>query len=361
MKHITCLFLLTVFAAAGCDPFGTSSKNEQLALERQRQEDIRQEREEHERFAKALTEYANGRQKLVKETIGRLEGDARALKDDIERFSKIIVSGGEEKDSAGKELPIETKLLRLLRNPEVNDLAKKYLSADFVLLQHEFVDRVRDARADESRYRKALAQSDATYSESLKESQKWVNATKEQRDAEISRLQGEINSWERRRVDYHKSLHDLEKKVLVGNVSQERERRERLAVIGRKIEESDREILRKRGQIDFLRNPTANAGMEGRAASRKQDVQRQANSQRDQELSTIDRYYKPKVTVAEVVSETSRKTIERLQGAMAEKSQAAEKELADAKRKEIEIKECLLAIPVSSMVELKALRSKMEK
>ena len=52
MKHITCLFLLTVFAAAGCDPFGTSSKNEQLALERQRQEDIRQEREEHERREK---------------------------------------------------------------------------------------------------------------------------------------------------------------------------------------------------------------------------------------------------------------------------------------------------------------------
>ena len=359
MKRTSCLFLLAGLIA-GCDPFG-SSRNEQLALERQRQEDVRREQEEHERYAKALTEYANGKQKLVKETIGRLEGDARALKDDIEKLSKVIASGGAEKDSAGKELPIETKLLRLLRNPEVNDLAKKHLSADFVLLQNEFVDRVRDARADEARYRKAQAQSDATYSESLKESQKWVNATKEQRDAEISRLQGEIGSWERRRVDYHKSLHDLEKKVLVGNVSQERERRERLAVIGRKIEESDREILRKRGQIDLLRNPTANAGMESRAAWRKQSVQSQANSQRDRELYTIDRYYKPKVTVAEVVAETSKKTIEKLQGAMAEKSQAIERELADAKRKDVEIREYLLAIPISNMAELKALRSKMEK
>ena len=359
MKRTSCLFLLAGLIA-GCDPFG-SSRNEQLALERQRQEDVRREQEEHERYAKALTEYANGKQKLVKETIGRLEGDARALKDDIEKLSKVIASGGAEKDSAGKELPIETKLLRLLRNPEVNDLAKKHLSADFVLLQNEFVDRVRDARADEARYRKAQAQSDATYSESLKESQKWVNATKEQRDAEISRLQGEIGSWERRRVDYHKSLHDLEKKVLVGNVSQERERRERLAVIGRKIADADHEILRKRGQIDFLRKPTTNAGMESQAAYRKQDVQRQANSQRDRELYTIDRYYKPKVTVAEVVAETSKKTIERLQGTMAEKSQATEKELADAKRKDVEIRECLLAIPISNMAELKALRSKMEK
>ena len=359
MKHMTFLLLLAV-TVAGCDPFGLS-KNEQLALERQRQEDVRREREEHECFARALAEYANGKQKLVKETIGRLEGDSRALKEDVEKLSKIIVSGGEEKDSAGKELPIETKLLRLLRNAEVNELAKKYLSADFVLLQHEFVDRVRDARADEARYRKALAQSDATYSESLKESQKWVNATKEQREAEISRLQGEISSWERRRVDYHTNLHDLEKKVLVGNVAQERERRERLAVIGRKIEDADREILRKRGQIDFLRDPTANTGLEGRAAQRKQDVQRQANNQRDNELRTIDRYYKPKATVAEVVSETSGKTIEKLQGAMAEKRQAAEKELADAKRREVEIRECLLAIPLSNMTELKALRAKIEK
>lgn len=359
MKHIICLILLPVFVA-GCDPFG-SSRNEQLALERQRQEDIRREREEHERFARALTEYANGRQKLVKAAIGRLEGDVRAVKDDVEKLSKVIASGGAEKDSAGKELPIETKLLRLLRNPEVNDLAKKYLSSDFVLHQHEFVDRVRDARADETRYRKALAQSDATYSESLKESQKWINATKEQRDAEISRLQGEISSWERRRDDYHKNLHDLEKKVLVGNVTQERDRRERLVVIGRKIVDADREILRKRGQIDFLRNPTANASLESRAASIKQSVQSQANSQRDRELYTIDRYYKPKVTVAEVVSETSKRTIEKLQGAMAEKSQATEKELADAKRKEIEIRECLLAIPVSNMTELKTLRTKMEK
>ena len=359
MKRTICL-LLAIAVFAGCDPFG-SSKRERLALERQRQEDVRREREEREQFAKALTEYANGKQKLAKETIGRLEGDARALKDDIERLSKIIVSGGAETDSAGKELPIETKLLRLLRNPEINDLAKKYLSADFVLLQHEFVDRVRDARADEARYRKAQAQSDATYSEALKESQKWVNATKEQREAEISRLQGEISSWERRRGEYHKTLHDLEKKVMVGNVAQERERRDRLAVVSRRIVEADREILRKRGQIDFMRDPTANAGMESRAAWRKQDVQRQANNQRENELRTIDRYYKPKVTVAEVVAEMSGKTIRKLQSAMAGKSQVVEKELADAKRKEVEIRECLLVIPVSNMTELKALRSKMEK
>lgn len=360
MKHITCLFLLTVFAAAGCDPFG-NSQNEQLALERQRQEDVRREREEQEKFAKALAEYANGKQTLIKETIGRLEGDVRVLKDDIEKLSKVIAAGDEEKDSSGKVLSLETKLLRLLRNPEVNDLAKKYLSSDFVLLQNEFVDRVRNARADESRYRKALSQSDATYSEALKESQKWVNSTKEQREAEISRLQGEIGSLERRRVDYQKTLHDLEKKVLVGNISQERERRERLAVIGQKITDADYEISRKRRQVDFLRNPTANAGMESRAAQQKQNVQSQANNQRDRELYTIDRYYKPKVTVAGVVSETSRKTIEKLQGAMAEKSQTAERELADAKRKEVEIKECLLAIPVSNMTELKALRTKMGK
>ena len=360
MKRIACLFLLAGLVA-GCDPFGTSSKNEQLALERQRQEDIRQEREEHERFAKALTEYANGRQKLVKETIGRLEGDARALKDDIEKLSKIIVSGGKEKDSAGKELPIETKLLRLLRNPEVNDLAKKYLSVDFVLLQHEFVDRVRDARTDESRYRKALAQSDATYSESLKESQKWVNATKEQREAEIVRVQKEVGSWENRRGSYQKSFQELSKKTLAGNLSKERERREKMDILERKIRDADDEIVRKRRQIDFLKSPAENASMESRAAQQKQNVQSQANSQRDRELSTIDRYYKPKATVAEVVSETSKKTIEKLQGAMAAKSQAAEKELADAKRKEIEIRECLLAIPVSSRDELKALRTKIEK
>ena len=359
MKRTTCLLLLAV-VVAGCDPFG-DSRNEQLALERQHQEDIRREREEHEQFAKALTEYANGRQKLVKETIGRLEGDAHALKDDVEKLSKIIMSGGAEKDSSGKELPIETKLLRLLRNPEVNNLAKKYLSADFVFLQNEFVDRVRDARADEARYRKALAQSEDAYLQSREEVKKWVNATKEQRDAEISRLQGEIGSWERRRAESHKTLQDLEKKSMIGNVSQERERRERLAVIGRKIADADHEILRKRGQIDFLRKPTTNAGMESQAAYRKQDVQRQANSQRDRELYTIDRYYKPKMTVAEVVAETSKKTIEKLQGAMADKSQGVEKELAAAKRKEIEIKECLLAIPVSNRDELKALRTKMEK
>ena len=358
-KRVACL-LLSAAVFAGCDPFW-DSKDDQLALERQRHENVRRERDEQERFARALTEYANGKQKLVKETIGRLEGDIRMLTDDIEKLSRIVALGNAEKSSAGKELPRETKLLHLLRNPEVNGLAKKYLAADFVLQQHEFIDRVRDARVDEGRYRKALSQSDATYTEALKESRKWVNATKEQRDAEISRLKSELSSWERRRAEYHKNLHDMERKALVGNVSQERERRERLEVIGRKIEDADREISRKRGQIDLLRDPNANAGMEGRAAQRKQDVQRQANYQRENELHTIDRYYKPKATVVEVVIETSKQTVEKLQGTMAGKRQTAEKELADAKRKEVEIKECLLAIPVSNMTELKALRAKMEK
>ena len=359
MKRTICL-LLAIAVFSGCDPFG-SSKRERLALERQRQEDVRREREEREQFAKALTEYANGKQKLVKETIARIGGDSRALEEDIEKLSKIIVSGGEEKDSAGKELPLETKLLRLLRSSEVNELAKKYLSADFILLQHEFVDRVRDARADEARYRKALSQSDATYSDAIKESQKWVNATKEQREAEVARVKDEIVSWERRRTEYQKSFQELSKKTLAGNLSKERERREKMAVLEHKIYDADREIVRKRGQIDFLQNPTENAGMESRAAQRKQDVQRQANNQRNNELYTIDRYYKPKVTVAEVVADMSKKTIGKLQGAMAEKRQTAEKELADAKRKEVEIKECLLAIPISNMAELKVLRSKIEK
>ena len=95
MKWSVCLLFLVVLVV-GCNPFD-SSKKEQLALERQRQEDIRRERDEQERFAKSLTEYANGKQKLVKETIKRLEGELAALRGDIEKLSQFIAASGEEK------------------------------------------------------------------------------------------------------------------------------------------------------------------------------------------------------------------------------------------------------------------------
>lgn len=360
MKSIIIIPLVAAIVA-GCDPFG-SSEREELERERQYQERVRQqELEEKEQFAKGLMDYAKGKEALATETITRLESDLKAAKDDISGFSRIISASDAEKDSKGNPLSPEMKLLNLLRNTEMNELAKKYLSQDFSLVQGPFIDRVKEARASESRYRKALAQSDEVFSATLNDSQKWLTASKKQRDDEIARLQREINSLSRQRDDYQKSLRGLTKNTMVGHSSSERERRERLSVLEQKMKDAEEQILTKRQQIDHLRNPDSATSIESDATLRMQNAQRRADEQRANEQSNINRYYKPKETVADVVADVSGKTVSKLQDAMSVKCQGVEKALAENNGKRLMIKEYILAIPVSSMSELKALRSKLEK
>jgi len=358
MKPLT-VAVLSSLLVLGCDPLGTK-KEEQEESARQAAESRRQV-EQRDSFARAMTEFANGRLKIVQDRMTALTRDLDEWRADVDKISAIIQRMRGEKTAQGKEPNLETSLLNLLRNPEVNALARKCLAADFTGVQGEYIERVREAREAEADYRKARTKSEENYDAMIKEAKKWVNATAEQREAEIARIRKEIGELEQRRAEQHKNFQELTRKTMVGNVALERERKERITVLERKRGEVDVEIAVKRRQVDLLRNPNAMRGMVSQAANRALSVQSYANTIRQNNLHDIDRYYKPAKTVTDVVAEWSAKTVGKLQNDLSEKVRKAEKELAELMARKTVIQESLLAIPVSDLSELKQIRAKLEK
>ncbi len=357
----TCLLFTLCVVMSGCDLDLMGEKKEQARLEAERRAEEARQQKETESQRSAMTQYANGKRKLFADRLMALEKESSTYKADASRLAEIVSAALEEKDSKGRDKKYESKLLGMLRNDEVNKLAVKYLASDFKSITAEYIARVRDTMKAESAYQKAVAEVDANYQSDMKQTQKWAEMTKEQRNEEIKRLRKEISDLESRRVVVRKEYDGLTRGKMIGSRRQELERYDTKRVVLMKVDELDRQIDRKRHQLDFLTSPDAQRGMSSRAMAGSQSSQSRANSIRQSAMTDIDRRLKPKKSVTDVVAEYDDQTVGKLRQTISDKV-STQKSEADALADKISaVDEMLLAIPVSNMSDLTNIKRKLEK
>jgi hypothetical protein len=237
-------------------------------------------------------------------------------------------------------------LLRILRNKTVNELAVKYLAEGFPLQSEEFIERIRNARLEEKRFKDALRKSDEQLDAAVEESKNWADASRTQRDAEIRRLEREIEKLEKLRQTTRRTM-----------MTTESVRREWM----NKMRDYEQEINRKRRQIDYLRNPDANRAIETRAVTRAQDIQRTAVRIKEERDYNIHRRMKPQTSVMAITDEMAKNTIDRLRAEIKKKLDATEAEEKSLLKKSEIAQAIVISIPVSDTGELNRLRARADK
>jgi len=349
------LFLLTL---TGCDskdiiPQVLTNNDSTPAV---REEDG--EKKELIEFRAAMDKFLSERLKIAEEKRGAAASKVAELRKDIETLASESARVMSEKTKNQEETSREVGLLRLMMSKEVNTLANKYLARDFSRDVAAFKEAVRFSRGNEKRYHDALKKSDELYFYSVAESEKWAKATASQREAEIVRITQELRELEAQRKNLlHEGSH-LSRASLKGGSQLSRERAERAETLERKLADADDEIDKKRKQIDYLRHPDFNQRFDRRTVEESQNIQRNANRNRELHLRDIERHLRPKKMVSEVVTDYEGRTIDALQKTMAAQLKTQETIASEMSEVIDSMREAKSMIPVADLYELKSIRKK---
>ena len=309
-------------------------------------EQAARDRQERIDKANAMRTYLDAKCKIVQKKLQTVTNELQMLRADAEKLenevSRIVSAQGKD----GSELSYEVRLLRILRNKTVNELAVKYLAEGFSLQSEEFIERIRNARLEEKRFKDALRKSDEQLDAAVEESKNWADASRTQRDAEIRRLKREIEKLEKLRQTTRRTM-----------MTTESYRREWMNKMG----DYEQEISRKRRQIDYLRNPDANRAIETRAVTRAQDIQRTAVRIKEERDYNIHRRMKPQTSAMAITDEMAKNTIDRLRAEIKKKLDATEAEEKSLLKKSEIAQAIVISIPVSDTGELNRLRARADK
>ena len=309
-------------------------------------EQAARDRQERIDKANAMRTYLDAKCKIVQKKLQTVTNELQMLRADAEKLenevSQIVSAQGKD----GSELSYEVRLLRILRNKTVNELAVKYLAEGFSLQSEEFIERIRNARLEEKRFKDALRKSDEQLDAAVEESKNWADASRTQRDAEIRRLKREIEKLEKLRQTTRRTM-----------MTTESDRREWMNKMG----DYEQEISRKRRQIDYLRNPDANRAIETRAVTRAQDIQRTAVRIKEERDYNIHRRMKPQTSAMAITDEMAKNTINRLRAEIKKKLDATEAEEKSLLKKSEIAQAIVISIPVSDTGELNRLRARADK
>lgn len=338
------LSVLICLLLCGCDFFG--EKADRAAVYRMELEQAARDRQERIDKANAMRTYLDAKCKIVQKKLQTVTNELQMLRADAEKLenevSQIVSAQGKD----GSELSYEVRLLRILRNKTVNELAVKYLAEGFSLQSEEFIERIRNARLEEKRFKDALRKSDEQLDAAVEESKNWADASRTQRDAEIRRLKREIEKLEKLRQTTRRTM-----------MTTESDRREWMNKMG----DYEQEISRKRRQIDYLRNPDANRAIETRAVTRAQDIQRTAVRIKEERDYNIHRRMKPQTSAMAITDEMAKNTINRLRAEIKKKLDATEAEEKSLLKKSEIAQAIVISIPVSDTGELNRLRARADK
>lgn len=360
MKLVMNIAILVALCCVGLWQWNKKSEEarQERALEYQR---MVEKKESEEKQRAAMTTFANAMRQHYADKCKAVERDVADCRKDSARLTEIVSKIMSEKDSKGKDLAYDEKILQILRHTDVNAFAMKYLGSDFAGMPDEMAERIQDTREAEEKYAAAVKAVDSAYSESMQRAGTWAKMTAQQRDAEFARLNKEIKRLEAKRDKEQKEYKTISKLLIKGDEHTEREREAQSRVIMRRLHDTESEIRKRRYQIDYLRNPQQISQVEANMVSQAQRRQNEANNLRQQAMYDIDRRLKPKKSLVDVATEFETKTVGRLRKTLADKIAEGEKESKTLKEKLSKAEEFLLAIPVTDLQELKQRKAKLEK
>ena len=364
-----------LFAGCDIDPMGEKHEERKRAAEERAQEE--RARQELESQRTAMTKYTTGKRQLLQSRLSEIMRTEKSLRSDLNTLTTIIDNSMSDKDADGKDRKYETKVLRILKNAEVNALASKYLASDFSGIVAIYIERVRDARAADARYAAALDSTESMYKAGIKETMNWSEMSQKQRDEEITRLQKEIRELESARervLNEYKNVtrnqnsratttmrSSANRYTITGDTTdKDRQRGDTVMVLERKVSDYEDQIMVKRNQIDSLRSPRQINRQANEALSTAQRRQMEAVNTRRSALADINRQLKPKKSLTDTIAEFEEKTIGNLRKTISDKINAIDGETNSLKEKIALADEILLAIPLYDQGEIKRQRQKLE-
>lgn len=347
---------------SGCDFDLLGEKGEERKREAEERAQEAKTQRDLEAQRDAMTKFANGKLQFFRARLSEVSEEKSVLRADLDKFTKVVSDAMSECDAQGKERNYESKILRILKNPEVNALAAKHLASDFSSVVATYIERVREARAADAKYTTAVESTEAIYNAGVEETKKWSEMSQRQREGEMARLQKEIKELEKNRDRILiKEGKNITRHSMVGGRRQNAERFETAIVVKRRILDIENQIKIKRGQIDYLTSPDVMNTQADRALSAAQSRQREAVDARSRALLNIDRQLKPKKSLVETVAEFEESTIGKLRKTLSDKIVVLEKEEKSLKEKVAMADEILLAIPLYDLGELRRQRQRLEK
>ncbi|MBQ3289777.1 MAG: hypothetical protein IJH50_10240 [Kiritimatiellae bacterium] len=347
-----------LFAGCDIDPMGEKREERKRAAEERSQAERARQELESQRVA--MTRYATGKRQMFQSRLSEVQQTEKSLRSDLSTLTTIIDNIMFEKDTEGKDKRYETKVLRILKNAEVNTLASKYLASDFSGIIATYIERVRDARAADARYAAAVQDTEEIYGANIEETKKWSQMTHQQRENEINRLKDEITTLESKRKQVLNEYKTTTRHSILGKERQLLERGERKDVTNNKLLEIDDLLAEKRRQIDDLTDPNMQRQMVDKTAIAVQSRQQRAMDTRRVAMQDIDRRLKPKKTVTDVIAEFEADTIGKLRKTISGKIAALDGEVKSLKEKIALADEIILAIPLYDQGEIKRQRQKLE-
>jgi hypothetical protein len=220
MKRITAV-ALTGCLLAGCDfelPSQRRAKEEALRQEAVRQEKKETEREQTQSACAALEQFVAFKLKMFESSREGLDKKLEELKVDRQKLSTRLDELS-EKSMADKSGTRESALFTVLKDPEINALAFKYIGNDFVAVRSEFAEKVRRALKLEQQKKTALDRNRAEYDKAVEERRNKARQNQQESAAAADTLKHEISETDQR-------LQKLRRRVFSIN-KQERERVER--------------------------------------------------------------------------------------------------------------------------------------
>lgn len=347
----------------GCDDILAPNDSDRRREAKEESERLEREairaRKEKDELAATIGKAVAEKKKVAESHLAKCEAERTVLRRDLDILSRAIAEAMDKRLKSGEEAKAEVKALNVLKDETVNELAVKYLGGDFAAYREKFILQVREGRAEEARYRKAIEDADSIYSSALSNAKEWNSKTRDQRDSEISRLRREIASLESQRGSVRKDVSNLTKHKMIGNLRQERERREKGFVLQNKLHDIESEIDKKRRQLDFLSNPDNSSATEYRAVSRTQNTSNIADSQHRRRLEDIERTMKPKRSVADIVSECEAETFGKLRGTMLARIAALDADESGSRRKLEALNTIQTSIPLATVQDLNTFRKRL--
>jgi len=344
MKTLSYSLMALALLVGGCDFLDSSkSRKEEMRLEMEKAD---REAAEKAAATAAMKAYVEGKCKLVEEARKSVADKVEALSADATKLEKAVaaIMAGDEAD----KLSYEVRLLRVLKDDTVNEIAQKYMATGFSAQREAFVARVREARAHADEYKDAVRKSEAAFDEKLETSKEWSSQSESQRQAEIKRLRKEIAALEKKWQGVRRGLK--------GTASNDRERNQ----IAKEYD-YEGEINIKRRQLDYLTNPDTKLQQQNRALERQQDAHWRARSTKSLELYDIDRRLKPKVTELDVAKEVEAATLGKLREEIKGQRSKLAVKLEKLDKQTALAKGMMLEIPVCKGGELERLRFKADR
>ena len=363
-----------LFAGCDIDPMGDKREERKRATEERAQEE--RARQELESQRAAMTKYATGKRQMFQSRLSEIQQTEKSLRSDLTTLTTIIDNTMTDKDANGKDRKYETKVLRILKNAEVNALASKYLASDFSGIVATYVERVREAREAEAKYAAAVRDVDEIYNANIEETKKWAKMTHQQRENEINRLRKEIADLESQRERARNEYKDISNRSAIKDLSRHNasgrnrasamgateimQRSETKDILDGKLRDIEYQLDVKRNQIDYLMSPDSQNKLVNRTAVATQTRQTDAINTRRNAMLDIDRRLKPKKSVTDVIAEFEADTIGKLRKTISDKIAALDGEVSSLKEKIALADEIILAIPLYDQGEIKRQRQKLE-